>query len=46
VVLSVVLPDDDRLLPKHVAASIKNKGVVQSVHLLVISTAKSPVYFS
>jgi hypothetical protein len=26
------LPDDDRLLPKHVGASILNKGVVQSVH--------------
>jgi hypothetical protein len=26
------LPDDGRLLPKHVGASIQNKGVVQSVH--------------
>jgi hypothetical protein len=26
------LPDDGRLLPKHVAASIYNKGMVQSVH--------------
>jgi hypothetical protein len=27
------LPDDGKLLPKHVAASIQNKGVVQSVHI-------------
>jgi hypothetical protein len=34
------LPDDDRLLPKNVAASMQNKGVVQSLYsiLLVIST--------
>jgi hypothetical protein len=28
------LPDDGRLLPKHVGANTVNKGVVQSVHLV------------
>jgi hypothetical protein len=28
------LPDNGRLLPKHVGASIQNKGVVQSVHIV------------
>jgi hypothetical protein len=28
------LPDDGRLLPKHAGASIQNKGVVQSVHIV------------
>jgi hypothetical protein len=28
------LPDDVRLLPKHVGASIYSKGVVQSVHIV------------
>jgi hypothetical protein len=28
------LPDDGRLLPKHVGASLKNKGAVQSVHIV------------
>jgi hypothetical protein len=28
------LPDDGRRLPKHVGASIQNKGVVKSVHIV------------
>jgi hypothetical protein len=28
------LPDDGRVLPKHVGASIWNKGAIQSVHIL------------
>jgi hypothetical protein len=28
------LPEDGRLLPKHVGASIQNKGVVKSVHIV------------
>jgi hypothetical protein len=28
------LSDDDRLLPKHVAASTQNTGVVQSVYIV------------
>jgi hypothetical protein len=28
------LPDDGRLLPKHVGANIQNKGLVQSVHIV------------
>jgi hypothetical protein len=28
------LPDDGKLLSKHVGASIMNKGVVQSVHIV------------
>jgi len=31
---STKLPDDGRLLPKHVGASIYNKGLVQSVHIV------------
>jgi hypothetical protein len=30
----VWLPDDGRLLLKHVGASIQNKGVVQSMHIV------------
>jgi hypothetical protein len=29
-----MLRDDGRLLPKHVVASMWNKGVVQSVHIV------------
>jgi hypothetical protein len=29
-----LLRSDGRLLPKHVGASIQNKGVVQSVHMV------------
>jgi hypothetical protein len=28
------LPDDGRLRPKHVGASIQNKGLVKSVHIV------------
>jgi hypothetical protein len=39
------LPDDGRLLPKHAGASIWNKGVVQSVHIVGHFYYKVPTQF-